>query len=378
MRAPEFKRSLNLHRASKIVPGMERRTSHLKLLGQQQQYVVNPGHISGVSHTAHWFRELLGSSWAYIFTLLFIVLVVVSLLGALLLLPIREAVEVAGSDGGGQGQKFLGLVLLAFSNLLSLGCEFGQPRTQPGQLVVVCLNLLGLVLTTALLSVAVTKLSNKPHTIVFSKSICVGRYIDDAPCFRWRVGNSTGRTVLQPSIRLVVLLHDEERATARKADPGIFVMPLKMVPVALSDPWGEGATLPACIYLQHVVDEASPFYRPLSERERPDSASYSLKNMKTLRMSVVGTDAQTGGTVFGTKIYTAKDFKEGARFVDCMDLGGNIDFANFDKLEVNEPVEKETPQVLPQEVQVETLGTDESNDGVMPHGSGALPTVSEL
>ena len=172
--------------------------------------------VRGVSWRDNAFRLLLSTSWLRIVILFLVVLVLMALLGALLLLPLAD--QVAGATEGASTPKLLRLFLVVLSNVLTLGCEFGAPHTTSSQIVVLFANLVGVFLVALLLGVVVTKFTSRPHVLVFSDDLLVGRHLNGNACIRCRVCNAAGYAVLQPTLRMVAVKVSPEQIAARAAD----------------------------------------------------------------------------------------------------------------------------------------------------------------
>ena len=332
--------------------GLQRRQSHWGDILQQQRAEQRGNRKQhGMSYKNRSLRSALKElwidafkvlvSWRWPAVLLAFLLVLVSLatLGALCLLPLYHDGAVR-LEGGGQ-YHFNGLVLMSFSNLVALGCEWGVPTSRGAQLVVAALNLMGVVTTTFLIGVVVTKFTHKPHGLVFSTQLLVGAHHGDAVCLRMRVANSSGGTVLQPTLKMVALLEDAEHRAARAANPAIFVGARKVVVVEPEAPVSDYAYMPAVLYINHVCSGASPFApreyppRPADAEDRNEGGGaerFCIDDLKVLMVSMMGTDSVTGLPVFGTKAYTKHSIKEGYAFVDCMSANGAVDLQLFDTI----------------------------------------------
>jgi hypothetical protein len=345
---------------------LKRRQSHYSdILLDQRAATRGTRKLPGMSYQRHarttlkdlrvdTFKVLVSWSWFSVLAAFLAVLAVLAAVAALCLLPLYHggAVRMEGA-----GHHFLGLFAMALSNLVALGCEWGVPVTRGAQLFVAALNFTGVVATSSLIGVIVTKFSHKPHGLVFSEQLLAGTHIGGAACLRLRVANASGGNVLQPVLKMTVLVESAQYRATKAADPAAFVGLRKVVIIAPVASVSDFAYMPPVLYIDHVCSGDSPFV-PREQQSRacgpggggapaaavaagataPSAAAplrlaYCVDDFVVLMVSLMGTDSVSGLPVFGTKAYTKESLKEGFAFVDCMLADGAIDMQLFDKVE---------------------------------------------
>jgi inward rectifier potassium channel len=177
---------------------------------------------------------------------------------------------------------------------------YGQmsPTSPAANVVMIAESVVSLIITAVATGLIFAKFSRSTGRVTFSKYVTIGP-MNGVPTVMIRVGNERRNTILEASIRVVML------RTEHQLEGHIFY---RMVDLRLTR--DRSAAMARSWTVLHVIDETSPLAKLTPEDLARDEVE--------LVVSLVGTDDTSLQPVYARKQYEAKDILWGARHADVL------------------------------------------------------------
>ncbi len=230
---------------------------------------------------------------------------------------------VTGGVTGARDGSLRDAFFFSVQTLGTVGYGAMYPTSTAANVLVVAESIVGVILTALATGIVFARFSQTTSMLVFTSKACIAP-MDGAPTLMLRVGNDRESTIIEATIRVVMI-----RTTTTKEGMLFYRMvdlPLQRDrSLALSRSWT----------VLHVIDEKSPLFGLT-----PDACD--LHEVE-ITASVTGTDDTSLQPVHARRRYEAKDIAWGARPADVLSelSDGNIqlDVRKFDQIVPTEPTE---------------------------------------
>lgn len=229
---------------------------------------------------------------------------------------------VGGVTGAREG-SLRDAFFFSVQTLGTVGYGAMYPTSTAANLVVTAEQIVGVILTALATGIVFARFSQTTSMLVFTSKVCIAP-MDGVPTVMLRVGNDRESTIVEASIRVVMIrtiTTQEGMLFYRMVD-----LPLQRDrSLALSRSWT----------VLHVIDEKSPLFGLTPEA--------CEKQEVEITASVTGTDDTSLQPVHARRRYEAKDFAWGARPADVLselaDGRIQLDVTKFDLIIPTQPTE---------------------------------------
>ena len=226
---------------------------------------------------------------------------------------------VAGAREGSLRDAFF----FSVQTLGTVGYGTMYPTSTGANLLVTAESIVGVILTALATGIVFARFSQTTAMLVFTSKVCIAP-MDGVPTLMLRVGNDRESTIVEASIRVVMI-----RTVTTKEGMVFYRMvdlPLQRDrSLALSRSWT----------VLHVIDEKSPLFGLTPEQ--------CTEQEVEITASVTGTDDTSLQLVHARRRYEAKDLAWGARPADVLsDLPDGLiqlDVSKFDRIVPTQPTE---------------------------------------
>lgn len=262
------------------------------------------------------YHSLLRMSWpGVLLTIALIFLAANAVFGVLFMI----VGGVAGARDGSLRDAFF----FSVQTLGTVGYGTMYPTSTGANLLVTAESIVGVILTALATGIVFARFSQTTSMLVFTSKVCISP-MDGVPTVMLRVGNDRESTIVEASIRVVVI-----RTVTTKEGMLFYRMldlPLQRDrSLALSRSWT----------VLHVIDEKSPLFGLTPET--------CVQQEVEIMASVSGTDDTSLQLVHARRRYEAKDIVWGARPTDVLSERPDglieLDVSKFDQTEPTEATE---------------------------------------
>ncbi|KAK9797007.1 hypothetical protein WJX73_004119 [Symbiochloris irregularis] len=205
---------------------------------------------------------------------------------------------------------------MSVNNLITIGFGNVSPGTTAANILCTAEHFGGIMLSSILLGLVVTKASLPTSKIIFSK-VCLITKRNGVPHLLVRVGNTRGNFLLNPEIRIsylkrLVTIEGEVTFSGSRLD---YADPPAMAPT---------------VNIAHSIDEHSPLFQ-LTPTDIIDQEG-------GIYISISATDSNSLQTVYARQIYRAADIRWDHRFKDMLVQRNNQQFVDFNNLHETVPI----------------------------------------
>jgi inward rectifier potassium channel len=262
------------------------------------------------------YHSLLRMSWpGILLTIALLFLITNGVFGVLFMI----VGGVAGAHDGSLRDAFF----FSVQTLGTVGYGTMYPTSTGANVLVTAESIAGVILTALATGIVFARFSQTTSMLVFTSRVCISP-MDGVPTVMLRVGNDRESTIVEASIRVVLI-----RTVTTKEGMLFYRMvdlPLQRDrSLALSRSWT----------VLHVIDEKSPLFGLTPEM--------CTRQEVEITASVSGTDDTSLQLVHARRRYEAKDIVWGARPSDVLaerpDGLIQLDVSKFDQIEPTEPTE---------------------------------------
>ena len=230
---------------------------------------------------------------------------------------------IVGGVNGARDGSLRDAFFFSVQTLGTVGYGSMYPTSTGANLLVTAESIVGVILTAFATGIVFARFSQTTSMLVFTSRVCISP-MDGVPTVMLRVGNDRESTIVEASIRVVVI-----RTTTTKEGMRFYRMvdlPLQRDrSLALSRSWT----------VLHVIDEKSPLFGLTPET--------CVQQEVEIAASVSGTDDTSLQLVHARRRYEAKDIVWGARPTDILSERADglieLDVSKFDQIEPTEPTE---------------------------------------
>ncbi len=231
-------------------------------------------------------------------------------------------VMVGGITGARDG-SLRDAFFFSVQTLGTVGYGAMYPTSTGANVLVVGESIVGVMLTALATGIVFARFSQTTSMLVFTSHVCISP-MDGVPTLMLRVGNDRESTIVEASIRVVLI------RTIKTQEGMVFYRMIDMLlqrdrSLALSRSWT----------VLHVIDEKSPLYGLTPE-------GCELHEVE-ITASVTGTDDTSLQPVHARRRYEAKDILWGARPADVLsevsDGRIQLDASKFDAVIPTQPTE---------------------------------------
>lgn len=262
------------------------------------------------------YHSLLRMNWAGVLLTIALIFLAANALFAVLFMAVGG---VTGARDGSLRDAFF----FSVQTLGTVGYGAMYPTSTGANVLVTAESIVGVILTALATGIVFARFSQTTSRLVFTSKVCISP-MDGVPTVMLRVGNDRESTIVEASIRVVMIrtvTTQEGMLFYRMVD-----LPLQRDrSLALSRSWT----------VLHVIDEKSPLFGLT-----PDACS--LHEVE-ITASVTGTDDTSLQPVHARRRYEAKDIAWGARPADVLselsDGRIQLDVAKFDQIIPTQPTE---------------------------------------
>ncbi len=231
--------------------------------------------------------------------------------------------SIVGGVAGAREGSLRDAFFFSVQTLGTVGYGTMYPTSTGANLLVTAESIAGVILTALATGIVFARFSQTTSMLVFTSKVCISP-MDGVPTVMLRVGNDRENTIVEASIRVVLI-----RTITTKEGMLFYRMvdlPLQRDrSLALSRSWT----------VLHVIDEKSPLFGLTPEM-------CALQEVE-ITASVSGTDDTSLQLVHARRRYEAKDIVWGARPTDVLaerpDGLIQLDVSKFDQIEPTEPSE---------------------------------------
>jgi inward rectifier potassium channel len=262
------------------------------------------------------YHSLLRMSWpGVLLTIALIFLATNAVFGVLFM--------IVGGVTGARDGSLRDAFFFSVQTLGTVGYGTMYPTSTGANLLVTAESIVGVILTALATGIVFARFSQTTSMLVFTSKVCISP-MDGVPTVMLRVGNDRESTIVEASIRVVVI-----RTITTKEGTLFYRMvdlPLQRDrSLALSRSWT----------VLHVIDEKSPLFGLTPEM--------CVQQEVEITASVSGTDDTSLQLVHARRRYEAKDIVWGARPTDVLSERSDgliqLDVSKFDQIEPTEPTE---------------------------------------
>jgi inward rectifier potassium channel len=262
------------------------------------------------------YHSLLRMSWpGILLTIALLFLITNGVFGVLFMI----VGGVAGAHDGSLRDAFF----FSVQTLGTVGYGTMYPTSTGANVLVTAESIAGVILTALATGIVFARFSQTTSMLVFTSRVCISP-MDGVPTVMLRVGNDRESTIVEASIRVVLI-----RTVTTKEGMLFYRMvdlPLQRDrSLALSRSWT----------VLHVIDEKSPLFGLTPEM--------CTRQEVEITASVSGTDDTSLQLVHARRRYEAKDIVWGARPSDVLSERPDgliqLDVSKFDQIERTEPTE---------------------------------------
>jgi inward rectifier potassium channel len=230
---------------------------------------------------------------------------------------------IVGGVNGARDGSLRDAFFFSVQTLGTVGYGTMYPTSTGANVLVTAESIAGVILTALATGIVFARFSQTTSMLVFTSKVCISP-MDGVPTVMLRVGNDRESTIVEASIRVVLI-----RTVTTKEGMLFYHMldlPLQRDrSLALSRSWT----------VLHVIDEKSPLFGLTPET--------CAQQEVEITASVSGTDDTSLQLVHARRRYEAKDIVWGARPSDVLaerpDGLIQLDVSKFDQIEPTEPTE---------------------------------------
>lgn len=262
------------------------------------------------------YHSLLRMSWAGVLLTIALAFLGANAVFALLFM------EVGGVNGARDG-SLRDAFFFSVQTLGTVGYGAMYPTSTGANILVTAESIVGVILTALATGIVFARFSQTTSRLVFTSRACISP-MDGVPTVMLRVGNDREGTIVEASIRVVMI------RTTTTSEGMLFY---RMVDLPLQR--DRSLELSRSWTVLHIIDEKSPLFGLTPE-------ACSLQEVE-ITASVTGTDDTSRQAVHARRRYEAKDIVWGARPADVLselpDGRIKLDVTKFDEIIPTQPTE---------------------------------------